>query len=223
MRRPAWLTTAVKLQPAWVRTSVSTLVGALIAAGFWGVAGPMVALGLGWIALSVTYVVWTVLVLFRLDPAQTEQHATQEDPSHGGSILILTLASLASVAGVAVLLTGTRAGGQLPVAALLGALVVACSWVLVHTLYTVHYGRLYYAEPDAAAIDFNGDRPDYQDFAYLAFTLGMTYQVSDTNLASRAVRRAALRHALLSYLLGAVVLACTINLVVQLASTAVAG
>ncbi len=213
----------MKLQPAWVRTSVSALVGALAAAGFWGVAGPMVALAAGWIALAVTHVAWTVLALFRFDPAQTEQHATQEDPSHGGSVLILTLASLASVAGVAVLLTGAQSGGRLPVAALIGALVVVCSWVLVHTLYTVHYGRLYYAKPDAAAIDFNGDRPDYQDFAYLAFTLGMTYQVSDTNLASRAVRRAALRHALLSYVLGAVVLACTINLVVQLASSAVGG
>ena len=66
--------------------------------------------------------------------------------------------------------------------------------------------------------DFNGEGdPDYHDFAYLAFTVGMTYQVSDTALAGRDLRRAVLGHALLSYLLGAVVLAVMINLVVQLA------
>ncbi|MFT4227973.1 DUF1345 domain-containing protein [Micropruina sp.] len=211
----------MKLQPAWVRTSVSIAVGAVVAAALSGVHGLAVALAAGWIALSVTYVAWTTLALIRLDPVQTKAHATQEDPSHGGSILILTLASVASIAGVGFLLAGTQAREGVPVEALLGAVVVVCSWVLVHSLYTVHYGRLYYADPDTAAIDFNGDQPDYQDFAYLAFTLGMTYQVSDTNLQTRTVRRAALRHALLSYLLGAVVLACTINLIVQLASTAV--
>ncbi|MFT4297073.1 MAG: DUF1345 domain-containing protein [Micropruina sp.] len=213
----------MKLQPAWVRSASATVVGAVLAVALWGLRGPAVALASGWIALTVTYVAWTAISLIRLDPEQTRVHATQEDPSHGVSITILSLASVASVAGVAFLLLGTRAGEQVPVEALLGALVVVCSWVLVHTLYTVHYGRLYYAEPDAEPIDFGGDKPDYQDFAYLAFTLGMTYQVSDTNLRTRGIRRAALRHALLSYLLGAVVLACTINLVVQLASTAVAG
>jgi uncharacterized membrane protein len=213
----------VKLQPAWVRTSVAVAVGVLVAGALWGAQGAATASAAGWIGLAVTYVAWTALALLRFDPVETERHATQEDPSHGGTVVILSLASVASVAGVAVLLVGARTVGQFPVEALLGALVVACSWVLVHTLYTVHYGRLYYAEPGTPAIDFNGDRPDYQDFAYLAFTLGMTYQVSDTNLLSRAIRRAALRHALLSYLLGAVVLACTINLVVQLASTAVGG
>ncbi|MFT4216305.1 MAG: DUF1345 domain-containing protein [Micropruina sp.] len=212
----------MKLQPAWVRPSVAALLGAVVTVMLWGWRGPAVAAAAGWIALSVIYVGWTALALFRFDPDQTHAHATQEDPSHGGTVIILTLASLASVAGVAFLLVGARSGEQFPVEALLGSIVVACSWVLVHTLYTVHYGRLYYADPDAEAIDFNGDRPDYQDFAYLAFTLGMTYQVSDTNLHTRPVRRAVLRHSLLSYLLGAVVLACTINLMVQLASTAVA-
>lgn len=209
----------MKLQPAWVRTSVAAAVGAVATIGWWGVLQAAAALAAGWIGLSLTYVCWTLLVIVRLDADQTRRHATGEDPGHGSAVIILSLASLASVAGVAFLLMGARSGQSVPVESILGAVVVACSWVLVHTLYTVHYARLYYADPKSAAIDFSGDQPDYHDFAYLAFTLGMTYQVSDTTLQTRAVRRAALRHALLAYLLGAVVLACTINLVVQLASS----
>ena len=66
------------------------------------------------------------------------------------------------------------------------------------------YARLYYAGPDGG-IDFDGDAAHYSDFAYLAFTIGMTFQVSDTDLTSKAVRRTALRHALISYLFGAVI------------------
>lgn len=208
----------MRWRPAWIRTSVSAAVGVVTAASLWLLVGAELATAAGWIALSLVYIGWTLLVILPLTPEQTSAHATQEDPSHAGSALVLTLSSLASVAGVGVLLSSARSGSHLPVEALLGFAVVACSWVLVHSLFTVHYARLYYQQPSDRPIDFNGDQPDYHDFAYLAFTLGMTYQVSDTTLQTRAVRRAALQHALLSYLLGAVVLACTINLVVQLAA-----
>ena len=87
----------------------------------------------------------------------------------------------------------------------------------MHTLYAARYARLYYTPP-IGGVDFNDDEPPaYSDFAYLAFTLGMTYQVSDTSLRGRAMRRTALWHALLSYLLGAVIIAATINLLAGLA------
>jgi uncharacterized membrane protein len=82
-------------------------------------------------------------------------------------------------------------------------------------VFTLRYARTYYAE--GGGIDFNGDRPpDYRDFGYVAFTIGMTYQVSDTDLTSNSLRRTALRHALLSYLFGIVVVAITINVVAGL-------
>jgi uncharacterized membrane protein len=92
---------------------------------------------------------------------------------------------------------------------------VILSWATVHTVFTLRYARLYYAA--GGGIDFNGDRaPTYTDFAYLAFTIGMTYQVSDTSIASKAIRRTALRHAYMSYLFGTVVVAMTINVVAGL-------
>jgi len=84
-------------------------------------------------------------------------------------------------------------------------------------VYTLRYADLYYQHE--GGLDFNQtEEPDYRDFAYLAFTIGMTYQVSDTNLRLKAVRRTALRHALLSYLFGAVIIAMTINIVASLAN-----
>ncbi len=114
-----------------------------------------------------------------------------------------------------------RSAQQTPWEAIVGVLAVAASWLVVHTVFSLHYARLFHDEhSDQPAVDFNtDDDPDYLDFAYLGFTIGMTYQVSDSVIQSRPVRRAALRHALLSFLFGAVVVACTINLVIQLASS----
>jgi uncharacterized membrane protein len=94
---------------------------------------------------------------------------------------------------------------------------VAAAWAVVHTVFTLRYALLYYGGPDGG-VNFNQkEDPAYADFAYLAFTIGMTYQVSDTDLQTRPIRATALRQALLSYLLGAVILAVTINLVAGLA------
>jgi len=86
----------------------------------------------------------------------------------------------------------------------------------VHTVFALKYARAYYSEP-AGGIEFNeNEPPNYIDFAYYAFTIGMTFQVADTNITSRAVRRTTLHHALLSYLFGSVLLGLVINVVATL-------
>ena len=87
---------------------------------------------------------------------------------------------------------------------------VALAWTSVHTVHVLRYARLYYSEPEGG-VDFGSEAPDYTDFAYLALTIGMTFQVSDTTLTAKRVRRVALHHALLSYLFGAVILAVMVN------------
>jgi uncharacterized membrane protein len=95
---------------------------------------------------------------------------------------------------------------------------VALSWILLHTLYTLRYASQYYTADDG--IDFNQEAPPrYTDFAYLSFTLGMTYQVSDTNITNHAIRATALRHSLLSFVFGSVILAATINLIAGLSNS----
>ena len=95
---------------------------------------------------------------------------------------------------------------------------MAVSWGVVHTVFTLRYAHRYYRDP-IGGIDFkSGDdyAPDYGDFAYVAFTVGMTFQVSDTDIQSREIRRSVLSHALLAYLFGAVILAVTVNLIASL-------
>jgi uncharacterized membrane protein len=89
------------------------------------------------------------------------------------------------------------------------------SWTSVHTVFTLRYARLYYQA--GGGINWHAkDQPDFGDFAYVALTLGMTFQVSDTDITSKPIRKAALRHAVLSYLFGVVILATTINVVASL-------
>ena len=122
---------------------------------------------------------------------------------------------MASLAGVGYLLIAQSTNGRDIGSAVVGILSVAASWVTVHTAFTLRYARLYF--PDKA-IDFNqpGIEPTYADFAYLAFTIGMTYQVSDTTFTTPEFRKAALGHALLSFVFGTAIIATTINFVASL-------
>jgi uncharacterized membrane protein len=172
----------------------------------------------GWAAAAATFSTLVWLVLGRLDPDETKRHSTTEDPSRALIDSLTLLANVASLAAVVVVLVRAAAatGAEKAILAGMAVLSVGLSWLLVQSLFTLRYARLYYGDP-IGGIDFNQDDPPaYADFAYLAFTLGMTYQVSDTNLSGRVMRATVLRHSLLSYVFGSVILASTINLVVGL-------
>jgi uncharacterized membrane protein len=191
---------------------VMGLAAALITGAFgaWAYA-PMA----GWDVAALAFVLWVSSTVFRMGTADTARHATRENPGRAASDLIILLAAVASLAAVGVVLSraNSATGTTQDLLAGLAVASVALSWFAVHTLFTLRYAQLYYTGSDAG-VDFNQHtRPRYLDFAYLAFTIGMTFQVSDTDLTTPAVRSTALRHALLSYLFGAVILASTINLI----------
>jgi uncharacterized membrane protein len=150
-------------------------------------------------------------------PAATAHLALREDPRRATADALLLVASVASVLAVGLVITaGPASPGARDARATLAVASVALSWTVVQTVFTSHYARLYYSHP-AGGIDFNQQAPPrFSDFAYLAFTVGMTFQISDTNLETPTLRATVLRHALLSYLLGAVIPATTINLVSSL-------
>ena len=204
----------------WVRMLVAAVVGGAAALTLPFGAGTASSTMGGWTVGALVFVAWTWLLLGRTDAPGTRTHATREDPGRAVGDIALSAASVAAVVGVGYLIAASsRHQGGAQVEALVGLLAILASWAIVHTLFALRYARLYYAEESEAPIGFNSrDDPDYADFAYLAFTVGMTYQVSDNELRTRTVRHTVLRHSLISFLLGAIVLACTINLVSQLAS-----
>jgi uncharacterized membrane protein len=175
----------------------------------------------GWIAAAGVYVAWTWIILAGMDAQHTARYATREDPTRWVGDVVVVSASIASLFGVGyVVAAGSHSGPIALAAAGTGILAVGASWFAVHTLFTVHYARLFYSgEP--GGIDFHDpELPRFRDFGYVAFTVGMTYQVSDTEIGTTAMRATVLRQALLSYLLGAVILAVTINLIAGLGSKA---
>ncbi len=178
---------------------------------------PSAVLG-GWDVAAVTFLIWTGRAVWRLDQAATARLAEQEDPTQGLTDVVLISAAVVSLAAVGlVLVTGQSDRGSALVTNLALAVgSVAASWAVVHTVYALKYARLYY-QGEVGGIDFHDDAPPtYTDFAYLAFTIGMTFQASDTEINSRVIRANVLRQSLLAYLFGAVILAATINLLAGL-------
>ena len=174
---------------------------------------------IGWDILAVVFCAWVWSTVWRLDAKSTASHAQRENPGRDLADVVLLGAAVASLIAVGVVLFGAgHANGSLKYLQAGFALVsVSVSWTLVHTVFTLKYARLYYCGR-AGGIDFNeADPPQYSDFAYLSFTIGMTFQVSDTNIESKLIRRMALRHAWLSYPLGVVIISASINLVAGLA------
>jgi uncharacterized membrane protein len=208
--------TGKKTASAQSKVSVSAIFGiaALFLAGNfinWKVA-PLIA----WDTLAIIFTVWTWIIVWPLDGQLTSKHALREDPSRAASDLAILFASVASLAAVGFVLAGSSSGSEAAKALNAALGVVSVIWLTVHTIFTLRYAELYYFE-SPGGVNFEGTKkPAYSDFAYLAFTLGMTFQVSDTGFDSQNFRKVALRHALISYLFGTVIVATTINLIAGL-------
>lgn len=202
-----------------LRLLVAALCGAVAALAITWFAPWQLTVLAAWCGFAVAFMAAVWVKIWRFDATATAAAATREDESRSDTRRIfLTVAALASLAGAGLgVLKARSEGGALGnILAVMTVATVLLSWALIHTLYALHYARLYYVDEDGG-IDFPGDEPpDYRDFAYVAFTIGMTYQVSDTNIDSRVVRRSLLGHSLLSYLFGTVIIAVTINLVASL-------
>jgi uncharacterized membrane protein len=208
--------------------AVSARWRALVAGGFGAVAGIVAAFFtpwqlstlIGWDVAAVASVVWVAATAGRFDARRTREYAIREDNSRASAQILLLGACLASLLGVAAALLKASQSQTANRGVLIGFAVftVIASWAVVHMVFALRYAHLYYREP-VGGIDFKSGReyePDYRDFAYVAFTVGMTFQVSDTDIGARAMRRTVLVHSLLAYLFGAVILAVLINVVAAL-------
>ena len=207
-------TTSTSSTPIAIRLLVATIIGTVVAGMTAATAPWQVVPLLGWTAGASTWALWTWMSILRLDAAGTSALATREEPHRATADVLLLGAAVASLIAVilGVLKAGNVSGGEKSLLLFSGVSSIVASWGVVHTVFTLRYAALYYTGPDGG-VDFNErDQPTYADFAYLAFTIGMTYQVSDTDLTTKAMRHNALRHALLSYLFGTVIVATTINL-----------
>jgi uncharacterized membrane protein len=203
------------------RLAVATTIGFVVLVALVPFVRWQIALLCGWDASALVFLVAVWRIIFQADGPRTEHLATREDESRGTAGLLLVLASAASVLAVGFLLglAGRSHGGMRVLYIAIGTLTVILSWTVVNTVFTLRYADRYF-ETLPEAVDFENveqdQLPEYRDFAYLAFTIGMTYQVSDTTLRDRRIRRMVLLHALMSYVFGVVIVATGVNLVAGL-------
>jgi uncharacterized membrane protein len=168
-----------------------------------------IATVLGWDAAAAAY---AARVWFALAPVSAEEIQTwsrREDEGRGAITLILTAAVAGSFAAIFDMVSGKSGGAALA----LGALTILTSWTLLHTTFAAHYAhRCFDGGPDKPGIDFPGEPPRFIDFAYYAFTIGMTFQVSDTDTRSSAMRRLTLLHGVVSFVFNTVIIAISVSL-----------
>ncbi|TML12320.1 MAG: DUF1345 domain-containing protein [Actinobacteria bacterium] len=178
-----------------MRVIVAGSIGIIVAVATAFAAPWQLAVLTGWDASAVTLLAWIWTSIAPLSATETRAVATREDDSRAAALLLLLVACTVSLVGV---------------------ILAFIEADVVHTVFTLRYAHVYFTNTPGG-IDFPRESmPDYHDFAYVAFTVGMTFQVSDTNLTTKAMRRVVLRHALLSWLFGVVIVAMTINLVAGL-------
>jgi uncharacterized membrane protein len=198
-------------------TLISALFGLVAAGAAAFLVPPMFLPLIFWDVTALVYLVATWVRIGRLDAEATAAEAKREDPSRAGAdlgILIAAVASLVAV-GFVIVVAGKAKQPQLDLDVGLSVASVVASWALVHTIYTLRYARLYYGD-NGGVDNHQKEPPCFTDFAYLAFTVGMTFQVSDSEVTTSKFRAMVLRHALLAYLFGTVIIALTINLVAGL-------
>ena len=208
--------------PALRRAVIVAVIGLIVALGLLRFITWELAVIGGWDAAAVTFLmtIWPIIV--RADSSHAEQLATREDETRGAATVLLVAASAASLLGVGFALRVAGQHGGSPRVLLIGVavLTVMLSWTLVNTIYTLRYADLHFGSA-AAGIGFGDsagqEPPNFRDFAYVAFTIGMTYQVSDTTIRDPRIRRTVLSHAILSYIFGVVIVAGSVNLIAGLA------
>jgi uncharacterized membrane protein len=178
-----------------------------------------------WIAFSASFLIFSWIIILASHPKGLRNIASEQDTSRTLIFFFVVTAAFISLFAVIILLQQAPHASkkELIYYLALAAAAVFCSWTLIHTLFTLHYAHLYYTYPDQDAhvrgkndggLEFpRTSVPDYLDFAYFSFVLGMTFQVSDVQITSPVMRRLALLHGFLSFVYNTIIIALSINII----------
>lgn len=173
-----------------------------------------------WDGFAVVALILTWTTILTLRPVQICTLAQREDPSRLASLVLVVLGSVASVVAVVLMMKQpTAMRDRLTTTLSLSLSAIALAWFLIHTVFTLRYAHVYYdARGDDKAIEWPGidDLPDYLDFAYFAFVIGMTAQTADVNIRGRRIRRTALAHGIVAFAFNTAVVALSIGVLSSL-------
>ena len=201
---------------SWRRLIVSLAAGAA-AAVVVALLGPVrLSVLVGWAVAASGVLGWVWRISWPQDHVGTKRLAEDEGRTRVTDAAVLVAAVASLVAVLDGVLSASRQDAVAVAAVALAVVDTILSWALVNTVFALTYARLYFAGGAGGILFEDDQRPAYSDFAYLAFTVGMSFAVSDATLASTQIRKVGLGHALLSYLFGTVLLAVAVSLLTNL-------
>ncbi len=208
------------------RIFFACLIAALTFLGLYGRASFPTQLVMAWNAFALTTIVLALVVICTKDPYEARRNARLQDSSATFIFTLVISAATASLLAVGLLLGSARHLSSTNLAAhiALSVAAVVLSWLLVHTLFALRYAHLYFFDArkvERAAISggliFPGKgSPDFLDFTYFSFVVGMTCQVSDVQVSSSKMRRLVLVHGVISFAFNTAILAMFVNIVAGL-------
>jgi uncharacterized membrane protein len=180
-----------------------------------------------WIAIALSIIILDWITILMAHPKDIRKVASLEDSSRLLIFLFVMTASMVSLVAIFLLLKSTKGQSDETVTGYvflaMGAVVI--SWWMVHTVFTMRYAHLYYTTDDGkktplGGLEFPGDdkSPDYLDFVYFSFVVGMTFQVSDVEISSKHIRRLAWAHGLIAFAFNTAIVALSINVISGLVS-----
>jgi uncharacterized membrane protein len=169
---------------------------------------------LGWDVAVILYLALIYTLMTRSRSGHIRDHAAREDEGRLGILVLTVAAALASLGAILSELGTSGGSARTPTQLALGLATIVLSWTFIHTLFAVHYAHEYYgAGGKKACLNFPGDGdPDYLDFVYFSFVIGMTCQVSDVAVASKPTRRVVNGHGIVSFFFNTALLALTVNI-----------
>lgn len=175
-----------------------------------------------WISGVVCFLTIVLMMMSSSDVQKTAHRAQRQEAQHRAIFLLVVCTALTSIFAIALLLANSKdtPAPVLTVQLTLCVVAILCSWFLTHTMFALHYATCYYRKNYAADSEYVGgitlpsdELPDYFDFMYFSFTLGMTSQTSDVSIVSPALRRLALGHGIVSFFFYSVIIALSVGVV----------
>jgi uncharacterized membrane protein len=204
-----------RLVRAWPRLFSSVLIGVIVAGLTPSAWHPATRILIGWNVGVWLYLVLVYIVIAKSEPHHIAERAASQDE---GRVTILTLtvaAGLATIVAIVFELTVSRGAERQLNHLLLAVVTILSSWFFIHTIFAVHYAHEYYGERGGkkGGLKFpDDDDPDYWDFVYFSFVIGMTAQVSDVAVTAKSIRQTVTAHSIVSFLFNVSLLALTINI-----------
>ena len=180
-----------------------------------------------WVGFSLVMLTLSWTIMLTAHPREIMTIAKDQDLSRLLLFVIIVVASFGSLITIVLMLRDLPDPGEKGYyySLILSITSVVCSWILIHTVFTSHYAHLYYTcktdeeidKEHRGGLDFpNQKSPDFRDFAYFSFVIGMTFQVSDVVVTSGLIRRRVLLHGLISFVFNTIIIAVSINIIAGL-------